>query len=132
MEISGAAAPAVPLGVLSSRRMKPESSVLAMSTAAASAAMAFSTCKRRLYVGWHGCGPAGGCQLSRGAVSDSCEQQHHSWERADPQALRPSLLGRLAQYPRIRRWQQLQQAAWILALVWNVQLFRWISTTAPA
>jgi len=46
MEISGALE--LVAGVLSSRRMKPVSSVLAMSTAAASAAIAFSTCERRL------------------------------------------------------------------------------------
>ena len=47
MVITGGVPPAMP-AVLSSRRMKPVSSVLLMSTAAASAAIAFSTCMRRV------------------------------------------------------------------------------------
>jgi len=71
MEMSGVTAPAVPAGVLSSRRIKPVSSVLAMSTAAASAAMAFSNCERRL---GYGMGEGRVCWKLRRA-NDACERQ---------------------------------------------------------
>ena len=67
MEISGALEPE---GVLSSRRMKPVSSVLAMSTAAASAAMAFSTCERRLD---YGMGQGRVC-WKPGRANNACER----------------------------------------------------------